>query len=116
MKSKQLIAGNWKMNGDLAVNEALVQALKGGVGTPACSVALCVPAPYLAQVQSLVAGTPLMLGAQDVSAHAKGAYTGEQSAAMLKDFGVQYVIVGHSERRQYHAESDDVVAAKTAAA
>lgn len=116
MTIKKLIAGNWKMNGSLAGNEALLSALLEGLGTPTCAVAVCVPAPYLTQVQSLIAGSMLMLGAQDVSAHAQGAYTGEQSAAMLKDVGVRYVIVGHSERRQYHSETDDVVAAKTAAA
>ena len=116
MSSKQLIAGNWKMNGSLAANASLLEALKQGVGTPACDVAVCVPAPYLAQVQTLVAGSPLTLGAQDISVHAHGAYTGEQSGAMLKEFGVRYAIVGHSERRQYHGESDDIVAAKTAAA
>ena len=113
---KKLIAGNWKMNGSLVANEALVKALLLGVGAPACEVAVCVPAPYLAQVQSLVAGSPIALGAQDVSAQPQGAFTGEQSAAMLKDFGVRYAIVGHSERRQYHGETDELVAAKTAAA
>ncbi len=116
MSSKQLIAGNWKMNGSLAANASLLEALKQGIGTPACDVAVCVPAPYLAQVQTLMAGSPLALGAQDISVHAQGAYTGEQSGAMLKEFGVRYAIVGHSERRQYHGESDDIVAAKTAAA
>ncbi|RYF63472.1 MAG: triose-phosphate isomerase [Comamonadaceae bacterium] len=115
-KTKKLIAGNWKMNGSLAANEALVNALLQGVAAPACDVALCVPAPYLAQVQSLLAGSPLALGAQDVSAHPQGAFTGEQSAAMLKDFGARFAIVGHSERRQYHGETDEVVAAKAAAA
>jgi len=116
MPKRKLIAGNWKMNGSLAANEALVGALLQGIGTPACDVALCVPAPYLAQVGALVAGSPLSLGAQDVSAQPQGAFTGEQSAAMLKDFGVRYAIVGHSERRQYHGETDEGVAAKTAAA
>lgn len=116
MNTRQLIAGNWKMNGSLAANAALLEALKQGVATPACDIGVCVPAPYLAQVQALVAGSPIALGAQDVSAHAQGAYTGEQSAPMLKDFGVRYAIVGHSERREYHGESDEVVAAKTAAA
>ena len=116
MTKKKLIAGNWKMNGSLVANEALVKALLQGVGAPACDVAVCVPAPYLAQVQSLVAGSPVALGAQDVSAQPHGAFTGEHSAAMLKDFGVRYAIVGHSERRQYHAETDELVAAKTAAA
>ncbi|HMA09491.1 MAG TPA: triose-phosphate isomerase [Ramlibacter sp.] len=114
---KKLIAGNWKMNGSLAANDALVRelvrALEGDAG---CTVAVCVPAPYLAQVQMLRAGTPLELGAQDISEHAEGAYTGEVSAAMLKEFGVRYVIVGHSERRQYHGETDAVVADKTKAA
>jgi len=116
---KKLIAGNWKMNGSLAANEALVKALQQGLAAnpAACDVALCAPAPYFAQLQSLLAGSPaIALGAQDVSAHPQGAFTGEQSAAMLKDFGVRYAIVGHSERRQYHGETDDVVAAKTAAA
>lgn len=115
-KKKQLIAGNWKMNGGLAANEALLGALRQRVGQPVCDVAVCVPAPYLAQVQALAQGTPIALGAQDVSAHAQGAYTGEQSVAMLKDFGVRYAIVGHSERRQYHGETDEVVAAKAGAA
>jgi triosephosphate isomerase len=109
---KKLIAGNWKMNGSLAANAALVQALRERLGTPACNVALCVPAPYLAQVQALVAGSALALGAQDISAHEQGAYTGEVSAAMLKDFAVRYAIVGHSERRQYHGETDVAVAHK----
>lgn len=113
---KKLIAGNWKMNGSLPANEALLKALLAGVGTPACEIAVCVPAPYLAQVQSLVAGSPVALGAQDLSAQPQGAFTGEQSAAMLKEFGVRYAIVGHSERRQYHGETDELVAAKTAAA
>jgi triosephosphate isomerase len=116
MEKRKLIAGNWKMNGGLAANEALVTALLQGIGTPACDVAVCVPAPYLAQVQGLVAGSPIAVGAQDVSAQAQGAFTGEQSAAMLKDFGVRYAIVGHSERRQYHGETDEGVAAKAAAA
>ncbi|MDR2851694.1 MAG: triose-phosphate isomerase [Burkholderiaceae bacterium] len=116
MDKKKLIAGNWKMNGGLTANEALMRAILQGIGAPACDVAVCVPAPYLAQVQALTAGSPVALGAQDVSAHAQGAYTGEQSAAMLGDFDVRYAIVGHSERRQYHGESDETVAAKATAA
>ena len=109
---KQLIAGNWKMNGNLAANDALVRAIASGMKEATCSVAVCVPAPYLAQVQMLRAGSQLELGAQDVSQHEQGAYTGEVSAAMLKEFGVRYAIVGHSERRQYHGETDAVVAEK----
>jgi len=112
----KLIAGNWKMNGSLQANQLLVTALIEKLGNAACDIAVCVPAPYFAQVGTLIAGTPIALGAQDVSVQPHGAYTGEQSAAMLKDFGVRYAIVGHSERRQYHGETDDVVAAKTAAA
>ena len=110
--SKKLIAGNWKMNGGLAANEALVQAMLTGIGQPAADVALCAPAPYLAQLQSLLQGGPIAWGSQDVSAHEQGAYTGEVSVSMLKDFGCRYAIVGHSERRQYHGETDAVVAAK----
>ena len=113
---RKLIAGNWKMNGNAAANEALVRALVAGMGDAACNVAVCVPTPYLAQVQALRAGSRLELGAQDVSEHAEGAYTGEVSAAMLKEFGVRYAIVGHSERRQYHGETDAIVADKTKAA
>lgn len=110
---KKLIAGNWKMNGNLAANEALVKALLAGLATtPACRVALCVPAVYLAQLQTLLAGSAIELGAQDLSAHEAGAFTGETSAAMLKEFGVRYCLVGHSERRQYHFETDALVAAK----
>ncbi len=110
---KKLIAGNWKMNGSLAANERVVKDLLAGLGTPACQVALCVPSVYLAQVQALVAGSAIDLGAQDVSQHEVGAFTGEISGAMLKEFGVRYLLVGHSERRQYHGETDAIVAAKT---
>lgn len=109
---KKLIAGNWKMNGSLQANEALIKGLLSGMGQPKCDVAVCVPALYLPQCQSLLAGSAIGLGAQDVSSHVSGAYTGEIAPAMLKEFGVRYAIVGHSERRQYHYESDEVVAAK----
>jgi triosephosphate isomerase len=116
MPHKKLIAGNWKMNGSIAANDALVRAVIAGMKDAACHVAVCVPAPYLAQVQMLRHGSALELGAQDVSAHEQGAYTGEMSAAMLKEFGARYAIVGHSERRQYHGESDQLVADKAKAA
>lgn len=110
---KKLVAGNWKMNGSLATNTILLDALRAELAAPgACDVAVCVPAPYLAQVQALVQGSGIAVGAQDVSAHESGAYTGEFSAAMLQDFGVRYAIVGHSERRQYHHETDALVAIK----
>jgi triosephosphate isomerase len=109
---KQLIAGNWKMNGSSAANEALLKALVAGIKSATCHVAVCVPAPYLAQVQGLVVGTGIDLGAQDVSQHESGAFTGEVSATMLREFGARYCLVGHSERRQYHGETDAAVAAK----
>jgi triosephosphate isomerase (TIM) len=121
---KKLIAGNWKMNGSLAANQALLEAVIAGMGTPTCDVAVCVPAPYLAQVHMLLsavasinkAQSAIELGAQDISVHASGAYTGEVSGTMLKEFGVRYAIVGHSERRQYHGESDATVSLKAKAA
>ncbi len=123
----KLIAGNWKMNGSLAANQALVEAIATGLaaaGPTKCAVALCAPALYLDQIsrqikalaQQNIAGAAIDLGAQDISVHASGAYTGEVSGAMLKEFGVRYAIVGHSERRQYHGESDAVVSLKAKAA
>lgn len=113
MGRKKLIAGNWKMNGSLAANAALIGELLAGIGQPACDVAVCVPAVYLAQVQLLLAGQGgIALGAQDVSQHESGAYTGDVSAAMLKELGARYVIVGHSERRQYQGETDAQVGVK----
>jgi triosephosphate isomerase len=111
---KKLIAGNWKMNGSLAANQALLQAIQVGLPPvgPGCDVAVCVPHVYLSQVQALLQGGPIAWGAQDVSAHEAGAYTGEVSAGMLRDFSCRYVLVGHSERRQYHGETDTVVATK----
>ena len=110
---KKLIAGNWKMNGSLNGNEALVKGLLAGLNGPVCQVALCVPSVYVAQLQMLLKGSPIALGAQDISQNEAGAYTGEISGPMLKEFDVRYCIVGHSERRQFHFESDALVAAKT---
>ena len=107
-----LMIGNWKMNGSLAANASLLTDMLAGSVDVQCRSAVCVPSLYLAQMQSLLAGSSMALGAQDVSAHEDGAYTGEVSAAMLRDFAVRYCIVGHSERRQYHAESDVLVASK----
>lgn len=104
------------MNGGLASNAALLSAVKSELGQPSCQVAVCAPAPYLAQCQQLLSGTQVAWGAQDVSAHDAGAYTGEVSAAMVKDFDCAYVIVGHSERRAYHGESDETVGRKAARA
>ena len=113
---KKLIVGNWKMNGTLASNQVLIDSLLSGAGALSpgvkADVAVCVPSVYLAQLQSLLKGSPIALGAQDVSQHAVGAFTGETSAAMLREFGVQYCLVGHSERRQYHGESNSLVSLK----
>jgi triosephosphate isomerase len=114
MRSK-LIAGNWKMNGSLATNDVLVRDVQQGMQalqSPKPHVAMCVPAAYFSQVQQLIKDSGIDLGAQDVSAHEQGAYTGEVSAAMLKDFAVRYCLVGHSERRQFQGETDEQVAHK----
>ena len=117
MARTRLVAGNWKMHGSRASNQVLLDALMagaGGAGDAECVV--CPPFPYLQQVAERLRGTRLGLGAQNVSEHAAGAYTGEVSAAMLAEIGCRYVIVGHSERRQLYGERDDKVAAKFAAA
>jgi triosephosphate isomerase len=111
-KPPQLLVGNWKMHGDLSANAAFVAGLTAEASGLACRAALCVPAVYLAQMQVLLSGSRIDLGAQDLSAHEAGAFTGEVSAQMLRDFSVRYCIVGHSERRLFHAESDAVVAVK----
>ena len=112
-----LVAGNWKMHGSLAANEALLGSLLGQIsGSTAGECAVCVPFPYLEQVSRRLKGSAIAWGAQNVSEHAQGAYTGEVSAAMLRDFDCRYVIVGHSERRQLYGESDAQAAAKFAAA
>jgi triosephosphate isomerase (TIM) len=113
----KLVVGNWKMNGGLVANAALLAALLGGwKPRPDRAVAVCVPFPYLAQARDALAGSPWAWGAQDVSPHASGAYTGEVAAGMLVEFGCRYALVGHSERRQYHGEADAVVGAKAKAA
>ena len=113
---KKLIAGNWKMNGSLAANQALVQGILAELGQPGCEVLVCPPAVYLAQLADLLAGSPVLLGGQDVSQHEAGAYTGDVSAAMLRELGASHVIVGHSERRAYQGETDLQVAAKARSA
>jgi triosephosphate isomerase len=112
---RKLVVGNWKMNGSRVVNAELLAALKAASPWDA-DVAVCVPAPYLGEVALSLQGEFIGWGAQDCSAHESGAYTGEVSAAMLAEFGCKYAIVGHSERRAYHAESDQLVADKAKAA
>lgn len=110
---RPLVAANWKMNGTLATLCPLVDAVIAGLA-PDCpaEVAICPPAVYLAEVGVRLRAGRIALGAQNVSEHADGAYTGEVSAAMLNDYNCRFVVVGHSERRQYYAETDAVVAAK----
>ncbi len=115
MRTK-FVAGNWKMHGSLAANRQLLADILAGLHETRAEVAVCVPFPYLAQVQTILAGSKISWGAQNVSEHAQGAYTGEVAAAMLQDFGCRYVLVGHSERRALYGESDEAVAARFASA
>ena len=116
MRTK-LVVGNWKLNGSLAGNEALLKAVQAGVSAAKDRIcAVCVPYPYLAQMGTLLRGTAVAWGSQDVSRHEKGAYTGEVSGAMVAEFGARFAIVGHSERRSMFGETDSIVAEKFAAA
>ena len=111
----KLVVGNWKMHGNHSANAELLSGI--AAARPfACDVAVCVPFPYLSETAVALAGTDLRWGAQDVSSQRQGAYTGEVSAGMLAEFGCRYAIVGHSERRQHHAETDPQVADKAKAA
>jgi len=112
---KKLVVGNWKMHGSRPANAELLAGILAG-RPYAADVAVCVPFPYLGETAASLGASDIRWGAQDCSAHEQGAYTGEVSAAMLAECGCRYVIVGHSERRAYHAESDQVVADKAKAA
>ncbi len=112
---RKLVAGNWKMNGSHPANAELLAGITAARPF-GCDVAVCVPFPYLSESAVALAGSDVRWGAQDCSVHAAGAYTGEVSAGMLAEFGCRYVIVGHSERRQYHGETDQLVADKAKAA
>jgi len=112
---KKLIVGNWKMHGNHSANAELLSGIVAARPFIA-DVAVCVPFPYLSETAVALAAQDVRWGAQDCSPHEQGAYTGEVSAAMLAEFGCRYVIVGHSERRAYHAESDQLVADKAKAA
>lgn len=114
---KYLIAGNWKMNGSAASAKALTAGLAAKAGrAPKADIVLCPPAPLLAVVAGAASGSALALGAQDCHPEEKGAHTGDISAWLLKDIGCGFVIVGHSERRADHGETDAAVRAKAAAA
>ncbi|MBR5490878.1 MAG: triose-phosphate isomerase [Oscillospiraceae bacterium] len=111
---KALIAGNWKMNMLPSEAKGFVEALKAEMPKQkSCDVAICAPFVVMPALMKATGGSRIALGAQDVSAHDKGAYTGEVSIAQLKDIGTKYVIIGHSERRQYHGETDELVNAKS---
>ena len=112
----RLVLGNWKMNGNLAENAALLTELRAVDAASHCQIGVCVPFPYLAQAASALTGSSVSWGAQDVSAQEKGAYTGEVSGAMLKEFGCRWALAGHSERRVLHGETDQIVADKARAA
>ncbi len=107
----KLVVGNWKLHGSLNTNAALLEQIRAAGKTNA-TLAVCAPFPYLVQCQSLLAGSAVGWGAQDVSAETRGAFTGEVAASMLSEFGCGYAIVGHSERRMYHGETDVQVATK----
>ena len=114
---RKLVVGNWKMTGRIARNQSLLEGVVAGVRELRNSdCAVCVPYPYLSQVQTLLQGTNVALGAQNMSHHDEGAFTGEVAAGMLLEFGCKFVIVGHSERRALYHESDDAVAMKFDAA
>lgn len=114
---KRLVIGNWKMHGNLAGNASLLaEVSRGAEAVAGCEIAVCAPFPYLAQAQNLLQGSAVSWGAQDISVHDQGAYTGEVAGAMLNDFGCRWVLAGHSERRALHGETDQQVADKAAAA
>ena len=115
---RQLIAGNWKMNGSLAMAGALANALRAAAAEKplACDLLVCPPATLVTVVAQALQGSPVAVGGQDCHAKASGAHTGDISAAMLRDCGATHVILGHSERRADHGETDAQVRAKVAAA
>jgi len=108
-----LVAGNWKMNGSLESIKSLLDGIKAGAGdVTSAEMAVCCPAVYIDTVSSQLQGTSIAFGGQDISTHESGAYTGEIAGSMWNDFNCKYVIIGHSERRTYHNESDELVAEK----
>ncbi|WP_410012712.1 triose-phosphate isomerase [Sodalis sp. C49] len=110
-----LVMGNWKLNGSKRLVNDLIAALRTELnGVTGCGVAIAPPVVYLEQAKRQLAGSQLALGAQNVDTNLSGAFTGEVSAEMLKDIGAKYIIIGHSERRTYHKESDELIAEKFA--
>ncbi|EIJ71894.1 triose-phosphate isomerase [Pasteurella bettyae] len=116
MARRPLVMGNWKLNGSKAFTKELIEGLKAELSTvEGCDVAIAPPVMYLAEAEAALAGSKIVLGSQNVDVNVKGAFTGDISTEMLKDFGAKYIIIGHSERRTYHKESDEFVAKKFAA-
>ena len=113
---KTIVAGNWKMNASKESVNSLIEGILFGMSDVSSEVIVCAPFPYLSQVENLISNSSLMLGAQNLNVNTKGAFTGEVSADMIKDFGAHHVIVGHSERRSLYGESSIIVAEKTKAA
>lgn len=110
-----LVMGNWKLNGSRhMVNELVANLRKELAGVAGCAVAIAPPEMYIDLAKHAAAGSHIILGAQNVDLNLSGAFTGETSAEMLKDIGAQYIIIGHSERRTYHKESDELIAKKFA--
>ncbi len=116
MARRPLVMGNWKLNGSKTFTKELIAGLKAELaGVDGCDVAIAPPVMYLAEAEAALAGSQIALGSQNVDVNVQGAFTGDISTAMLKDFGAKYIIIGHSERRTYHKESDEFVAKKFAA-
>ena len=116
MARRPLVMGNWKLNGSKAFTKELIEGLKAELaGVEGCDVAIAPPVMYLAEAEAALKGSSIYLGAQNVDVNVKGAFTGDISTEMLKDFGAKYIIIGHSERRTYHKESDEFIAKKFAA-
>ncbi len=113
---RQVIAGNWKMNGLAAEAERLAREVRAGAAGLGCDLLVCPPATVLARVAAALAGSTVAAGGQDCAAQEAGAHTGDVSAAMLRDAGATHVILGHSERRRDHGETDELVREKVAAA
>ncbi len=113
---KTIVAGNWKMNASKESVNKLVMGVLSGMGSVSSEVVVCAPFPYLSQVEALITHSQVRLGAQNLNTNTSGAFTGEVSADMIKDFGAQYVVVGHSERRGLYGETNTIVAEKVKAA
>ena len=116
MARRPLVMGNWKLNGSKAFTKELIEGLKAELqGVTGCDVAIAPPVMYLGTAETALAGSQIALGAQNVDVNVKGAFTGDISTEMLKDFGAKYIIIGHSERRTYHKESDEIRSEKNLA-